>query len=126
MICFPPTQPKGSAPRSLMLQSQNAKFSDKLDIEFKIGNELTQKTELDKWLTERYALFQDTDNSIIEYELHHSEWTINEIDLGDLVLNYPRFKSLFHGKPTKAHYSKGVQVLAWGKMKKRKNDHEKG
>ena len=36
-------------------QSQNSEFNDNLNIEFKIGKETTDKTELDKWLTERYA-----------------------------------------------------------------------
>ncbi|WP_244895696.1 DUF2071 domain-containing protein [Nonlabens tegetincola] len=72
-------------------QSQNSEFKDNLNIEFKIGKELTEKTEQDKWLTERYALFQDTDDSINEFEIHHLEWQINEIDIQKLELNYPRF-----------------------------------
>ncbi|WP_163417370.1 MULTISPECIES: YqjF family protein [unclassified Flagellimonas] len=101
-------------------QSQNLEFNDKLDIEFTIGKELTKKTELDKWLTERYALFQDTDESINEYEIHHLEWSINEIDLGKLDLSYPRFEKLINEGPSKIHYSKGVKVLAWGKIKNKK------
>lgn len=55
-------------------KSYNSEFSDNLNIEFKVGKELTNKTGLDKWLTERYALFQDTDESINEFEIHHLEW----------------------------------------------------
>ena len=99
-------------------QSQNSEFNDKLDIEFTIGKQLTGKTELDKWLTERYALFQDTDKSINEFEIHHLEWPINEIYLQKLDLNYPRFAKLINDKPNKIHYSKGIKVLAWGKNKK--------
>ena len=69
------------------------------------------------WLTERYALFQDTDKSINEFEIHHLEWPINEINLSKLELNYPRFKKLISEQPSKIHYSKGVKVLAWGKIK---------
>ena len=66
------------------------------------------------WLTERYALFQDTDKSINEFEIHHLEWPIN---LSKLKLNYPRFKKLISEQPIKIHYSKGVKVLAWEKIK---------
>ncbi|UKM65089.1 DUF2071 domain-containing protein [Flavobacteriaceae bacterium GSB9] len=98
-------------------QSQNLVFNDKLNIEFKIGIELTDKTELDKWLTERHALFQDTNESINEFEIHHLEWPINEVDLQKLELNYQRFKKLINEKPSIIHYSKGVKVVAWGKIK---------
>lgn len=102
----------------LKYQSKNLEFNDRLDIEFNIGEELTEKTELDKWLTERYALFQDSSKSINEFEIHHLEWQISQIDLQKLDLNYPRFNKLISNKPDKVQYSKGVKVLAWGKHKK--------
>ncbi|HCV82160.1 YqjF family protein [Zunongwangia profunda] len=98
-------------------QSENSYFNDKLDIQFTIGNKITKKTKLINWLTERYALFQDTDKSINEFEIHHLEWPINEINLSKLELNYPRFKKLISEQPSKIHYSKGVKVLAWEKIK---------
>lgn len=101
-------------------QSQNSEFKDKLNIEFKIGKKLIQKTELDKWLTERYALFQDTDESINEFEIHHLEWPISEIELQKLEFNYPRFEKLINKKPNRIHYSRGVKVLAWGKIKNKR------
>lgn len=102
-------------------QSQNSEFNDRLEIEFAIGKERTEKTELDKWLLERYVLFQDTVESINEFEIHHLEWPINKIDLQKLDLNYPRFEKLINGQPRIIHYSEGVKVLAWGKIKKGKN-----
>ena len=104
-------------------QSGNTEFKDNLDIKFTIGKELKEKTKLDIWLTERYALFQDTDESISEFEIHHLEWPINEIDLHNLNINYRRFEKLINGKPDKTHYSKGVKVLAWGKNKKDKKSY---
>ena len=107
-------------------KSQNSEFKDNLNIEFKIGMELTNKTELDKWLTERYALFQDTNDSINEFEIHHLEWSIKEIEIHKLELNYPRFEKLINEKPSKIQYSKGVKVLAWGKNKNRKTGYNNG
>lgn len=106
-------------------QSVNNEFNDKLNIEFTHGKKVSEKTELDKWLTERYALFHDTDNSINEFEIHHPEWPLNEINLHKLELNYPRFKKLITAKPDKIHYSKGVKVIAWGKHKKEKSSYNK-
>ncbi len=98
-------------------ESNNQEFNDRLNIQFGIGNETTEKTELEKWLTERYALFQNTEKSINEFEIHHLEWPINELKLTNFEFNYPRFKNLIKNDPVKTQFSKGVKVLAWGKNK---------
>ena len=101
--------------------SHNSSFGDDLEIEFSLGNKLNEKSALDKWLTERYALFQDTKKCINEFEIHHLEWPMNEIVVSKLNFNYPRFNQLIKGKPDLIQYSKGVKVIAWGKVKNRKN-----
>lgn len=101
-------------------ESINSEFNDKLNIQFEIGKVISDKTELEKWLTERYALFQDTEKSINEFEIHHLEWPLSEIDLKYLEFNYPRFTKLINNEPNKIQYSKGVKVIAWGKNKKDK------
>ena len=96
-------------------KSYNPEFNDGLDIEYNIEKKLQKKTELDKWLTERYALLQDSKNSINEFEIHHLEWPLNKIDFKKLDISYPRFDRLIKGKPDKCQYSEGVEVVAWGK-----------
>ena len=96
--------------------SNNAVFGDSLHIEFNIGDAITQKTALDKWLTERYALFQSNEDGHIDaFEIHHAEWGIKQLQIEKLQLNYPRFVSLIGRKPDLVHYSPGVQVVAYGK-----------
>jgi uncharacterized protein YqjF (DUF2071 family) len=104
-------------------KSNNLKFNDKLNIKFEVGKGITEKTKLDKWLTERYALFQDTEKSINEFEIHHLEWPINEIELKNLEFTYPRFDKLIKNEPNKIQYSNGVKVIAWGKCKKEKTGY---
>ena len=98
-------------------QSLNSKLNDSVNLDFKIGETINDKTVLDKWLTERYALFQDTRNAINEFEIHHLEWPIQKIELNAFEFDYPRFKDLIKNEPDKQHYSRGVKVLAWGKNK---------
>ena len=98
-------------------QSYNSHYNDRLDIQFNIGENIIHKTEIDSWLTERYALFQDSKKHINEYEIHHQEWQISPIDVIRLDLSYPRFKNLIVGKPIKTQYSDGVKVIAWDKTK---------
>lgn len=103
--------------------SSNPKFNDTLDVQFSIGKTINKKTALEIWLTERYALFQDTKTSINEFEIHHLEWPLNKVDLKKLEMNYPRFNHLIKGIPHSMQYSKGVKVIAWGKTKKSKTHH---
>lgn len=95
--------------------SINKEFNDSLNLQFQIGKPITTKTELELWLTERYALFQDYNDQINSFEIHHLEWPTKEICLTNLKVNYPRFKNLLKNHPSIMNYSQGVQVLAWKK-----------
>lgn len=97
--------------------SYNSAAKDHLLIDFSVRDKAEQKSALDKWLTERYALHQDYVNSIYEFEVHHIEWPVQDIKLKGLEISYPRFEKLLTGKPQLQHYSQGVQVLAWDKIK---------
>ena len=105
--------------------SSNPELNDEFQIEFQVGKEVIQKTNLDKWLTERYALFQDSEKSINEFEIHHLEWPIHKVDLKKIKVNYPRFKNLITTKPHKTQYSNGVKVIAWGKKKRARTETKK-
>lgn len=106
-----------------LYRSENPEFKDNLSLEFVTGKEVKEKSRLDKWLTERYALFQDTENSINKFEIHHLEWPVKELKIANLELDYPRFRKLINRKPDKIQYSNGVQVNAWGKEATDKNTY---
>ena len=97
-----------------LFTSLNSKYMDSLHIEFDIGSKIKEKCTLDKWLTERYALFQDCGKTINEFEIHHLEWPINDIKISSLEIEYPRFSVFINDKPDRVHYSDGIKVLAWG------------
>jgi hypothetical protein len=101
--------------------SNNSEFNDYLNLKYNIGAKVNEKSKLDKWLTERYALFHNTNNTLNEYEIHHIEWPINEIAIKQLDYSYKRFKKLLTNKPNKVQYSRGVQVIAWSKKKNKFN-----
>lgn len=98
--------------------SENKQYNDKLKIAYQVGKELKIKTELDKWLTERYALFQDTKTSINQFEIHHIEWPIFDLEMKETIIEYKRFNKLLNNLPHRMHYSTGVQVIAWDKKKR--------
>ncbi len=100
-----------------LYRSENIQCEDKMHIKYEVGHELKEKTAIDKWLTERYALFQDTDTAINEFEIHHLEWPIYELNLKEIHIKYPRFENLLNKSPDRMHYSPGVQVIAWDKKR---------
>lgn len=94
--------------------SRNKAFEDSFNIQFNLGGAI-HKQAIDKFLTERYALFQDGKNGINAFDIHHVEWPIQELRINDLRVNYQRFSSFLNDSPDLYHYSSGVQVLAWEK-----------
>jgi uncharacterized protein YqjF (DUF2071 family) len=100
-----------------LYEAQNAVRGDELTIAFKTGDWTVDKTELDHWLTERYALFQNAGKSILEYEIQHIEWPIRALELSKFKFQYKSFDRLIKCLPDVMHYSPGVQVLAWGRKK---------
>lgn len=103
-----------------LCSSVNVKSKDKLYLKYEVGNQLTHKSGIDKWLTERYALFQDKDKAINEFNIHHVEWPLNKIKVSDLRLDYPKFNGLLNHSPEITHYSPGVKVIAWDKERNKK------
>jgi len=102
-------------PFSFWSQCETSK--DFFYIEFDLENQPILKDETDLWLTERYVLFQEHQSHIIEYEVHHLEWPMQELTIKKMELDYPKFNSLLHNKPDRVHYSTGVQVLTWDKKR---------
>ncbi|WOD45174.1 YqjF family protein [Hwangdonia lutea] len=98
-----------------IFQSKNAEFNDAFHLEYRLENDSVKKDKTDLWLTERYAVFQDYKKHIIEYDVHHVEWPMQNIMIENLKIDYPRFNHLLDNKPDRIHYSKGVKVLTWNR-----------
>lgn len=96
-------------------EARNGPFGDALRIRYRTRSPTAKTSPLDRWLTERYALFQDVPRAIHGFEIHHLEWPTLQVRLDEVDVRYPRFDALLGGAPHLCHYSPGVQVLAWGK-----------
>lgn len=94
--------------------SKNVKKNFRVHAEFTPGEPLAHKTELDKWLTERYCLYLDKGPNLYRYDIHHREWPVQQVDITKLDVNYTIGNlNLGERVPDVVHYSEGVQVLAW-------------
>jgi uncharacterized protein len=97
--------------------SKNLNKGFSLKTEYNIGKKIVNKTALDLWLTERYCLYVDNKESLFRFEIHHEEWNLNNVELKKLELNYEIGKLKITESTDLVHYSKGVKVLAWNKVK---------
>ncbi len=89
-----------------------------LEASYDEGETAYDLTPLDKWLVERYCLFVNNNDELYCYEIHHLPWEIRKVKLDKLQLNY-KIGNLAIGStsPDLTHYSPGVQVLAWKRIK---------
>ena len=97
--------------------SHNVQKDFHLDTEFETKKSQAEKSALDNWLTERYCLYLDKGTLIYRYDIHHKEWEINDVEITRLDVNYRIGKISLTGKPDLIHYSDGVKVIAWEKVK---------
>jgi len=89
-----------------------------LDTEFEVKQEISNKSDLDKWLTERYCLYLDTKRELFRYDIHHTEWKLKNVGIKKISLRYQIGDiSLKDKQPDFVHYSDGVKVVAWKKQK---------
>ncbi len=98
--------------------SSNLAKNSSLEINFEIGEKITDKTALDAWLTERYCLYLNKGRHLYRYEIHHKAWQLQKITLQHLQLHYAIGKLTLDADNLQlAHYSKGVEVIAWKRQK---------
>ncbi|MBA3706181.1 MAG: DUF2071 domain-containing protein, partial [Bacteroidetes bacterium] len=98
-------------------KSANVQKNFYLDTEFEVKNQLTKKTRLDNWLIERYCLYLDKAERICRYDIHHREWQIRNVDIKRLNVKYKIGDINLTNKPDLVHYSDGVKVIAWERIK---------
>jgi hypothetical protein len=108
---------RGEIGNTKYFKSCNKNKNFKLDVKFVVGQELTNKSTLDKWLTERYCLYLKSKNETYRYEIQHKPWKLFQAETIALTTNYTFGNITLNRKPDLIHYSKGVKVLAWDKEK---------
>lgn len=94
-------------------KSLNSKHKTHLLIDFSIGEE-QEMDSLDRWLTERYCLYNHKKGRLFSNDIHHVEWPIQSLKINQFDLSY-QFGDLRIKSPAELYrFSPGVQVLAWG------------
>lgn len=93
--------------------ANNVGYQSQFNIDFTVGDKLTNKSPLDFWLTERYAAYNYRNGVINYYDIHHEEWPIYKVRTDKLTLHYPPFDILFEDGPKAVHFSQGVHTFTF-------------
>ncbi|HVI48643.1 MAG TPA: DUF2071 domain-containing protein [Chitinophaga sp.] len=96
--------------------SRNTATGNYLDVSYTTGDQLPQKTALDTWLTERYAVYHEDNNRLYRYDVHHKEWPLSVPKMINVSVAYNTGPLRLHTDNLNlVHYSEGVEVIAWAK-----------
>ena len=72
---------------------------------------------LDHWLTERYCLYaRSAGGELFRVDVHHGPWPLHraEAEIRRNELGRPHGLDLESAPPAQLHFSRGVEVVAWG------------
>lgn len=99
-------------------RSLNYKKNFELDIDYNIKPGVVKKTDFDLWLLERYCLFYEKKSKIFRYDIYHKPWSIQTLELIRMKIKY-RFRNVILNSDNlvRFHYSKGVNVLSWPRVR---------
>ncbi|HEU0135813.1 MAG TPA: DUF2071 domain-containing protein [Flavobacterium sp.] len=79
---------------------------------------LSNKSNLDKWLTERYCIYHKDENTLYKYNVHHEEWQLKNLKAKKVHLHFQKGNLILNNcKPDVKHYSPMLKVISWGKEK---------
>ncbi|EEI90419.1 hypothetical protein HMPREF0765_4006 [Sphingobacterium spiritivorum ATCC 33300] len=109
-----PYEKSGIARKTDQYTNDNIKKNFNLHSDFSILDKVSEKSQLDLWLTERYCLYLERKSQLWRYDIHHKEWEIHNVHMNNLLVDY-NFGGIKLSPSTmiKVHYSPGVKVVSW-------------
>lgn len=101
----------------IQIRNSKSKKNFTLDLEYKITSPIYNKSTLDKNLTELYSVYvAQKSGNLIRFQVHHKEWDLYKTSNTRMNLDYTLEKiHIDSSRIELAHYSPGVQVIAWNR-----------
>lgn len=97
--------------------AQNKALKQRLDITIGKVRPITEKTNLDFWLTERHCLYEVCGKNICRFDIHHKQWELKNLSVSINDILYCAGKYNLTILPDKIQYSEKLDVILWGKEK---------
>ncbi len=99
--------------RSGFFGSENKTKHKSLEVKFRAGTLIVNKTAIDKWLTERHALYVEKKRVLYRFDIHHKEWELQDVAVTSINQNYTT--GISTAPPGRQHFSKNTNVVIWGR-----------
>jgi len=96
--------------------SENTRRQLKFKADYTIGESIGQRDELDYWLTERHALYQQNGNKLHRIDIHHKLWPLRKLYIEPQISGYPMIANPQGSLPDCTHYAEELEVLVWGRV----------
>jgi uncharacterized protein YqjF (DUF2071 family) len=78
------------------------------------GTRPARRSELERWLTERYCLYAEKDGRIFRCEIHHPPWPLEEGEADIEALDMTRSLALdLPRTPPLVHFAERLDVIGW-------------
>ena len=97
------------------LLANNTALNSHLNIEFKKETSPVEKTDLNVWLSERHALYENCNKKIGRFDIHHPEWELHNLTPKIIKIKCQAGRYNLNIYPDKVHYSKKTEVVLWGR-----------
>ncbi|WP_088007867.1 YqjF family protein [Indiicoccus explosivorum] len=95
-------------------------FPETFSADFRIGPELTERTPLERWLTERYSLWTKPADHLLRVDIAHSPWQLRAASAAIRANSMGSFiRSSWRGGQPLVHYGGGKHVYFWPPVKER-------
>jgi len=78
---------------------------------------ISEKSNVDKWLTERYCAYELIHNHMYRFNIHHKPWPLKKLKLRRLNISYYKGPLEITERPHLQHYAPQQKVLLWGREK---------
>jgi uncharacterized protein YqjF (DUF2071 family) len=98
-----------------LYNSRNRNRNFKLKATYNLGPYVELVSDLDYWLTERHALYQQNKSKLHRIDVHHEPWPLQHMKIDSTISGYPLLCNPVANRPDLLHYAKSLTVLVWGR-----------
>lgn len=97
-------------------RSRNQKRNLQFKASYIVGSPIDTESDLDYWLTERHALYQQNGNKLHRLDIHHKPWPLQHLKISAQITGYPLIGNPVAVTPNIVHYAQRIEVLVWGRQ----------
>jgi uncharacterized protein YqjF (DUF2071 family) len=95
--------------------SKNEKKEQHVGMNYKANEILSEKSELDYWLTERHCLYIEEKNKLYRFDIHHRAWKLRNVALALHDIQYKAGSYPITGDPVLKHYARRLGTVFWSR-----------